>query len=65
MLGKEPVRELERRGWTVSRQSGNHVSLKMNGQTVTVPVHSNQDLPIGTFRAIIIQAGINSNEFRR
>ncbi|CAN5318490.1 hypothetical protein BH23CHL1_BH23CHL1_08660 [soil metagenome] len=63
--GKNLVRDLQNRGWTIARQSGSHVTLKMEGRRVTVPVHSNQDLPIGTFRSILTEAGIDADEYRQ
>jgi predicted RNA binding protein YcfA (HicA-like mRNA interferase family) len=46
--GKDLVREFERAGWVFDRQRGSHVILKKGAQTVSIPVHGNKDLPIGT-----------------
>jgi len=56
--GKDMVGALRKEGFTVSRQTGSHVQLKgPNGQNVTVPLHGNKDLSIGTLRSVLKQAG--------
>ena len=61
---QEVIRALERTGWEVARQKGSHVSLKKEGVTflVTVPMHR-RDVPRGTLRAIIEDAGLTVEEF--
>jgi predicted RNA binding protein YcfA (HicA-like mRNA interferase family) len=60
----EVVRALERAGWEVVRQKGSHVSLKKQGEAmlVTVPMHR-RDVPRGTLRGIIEDAGLTIDEF--
>ncbi len=61
---QEVVRALERAGWTVVRQRGSHVTLAKEGVSfiVTIPLHR-RDLPRGTLRAIIADAGLTVEEF--
>ena len=61
---QEVVRALERAGWEVARQKGSHVSLKKEGVAflVTVPMHR-REVPRGTLRAIIEDAGLTIDEF--
>ena len=61
---QEAVRALERAGWEVARQKGSHVSLKKEGVAflVTVPMHR-REVPRGTLRAIIEDAGPTIDEF--
>ena len=61
---QEAVRALERAGWAVARQKGSHVSLKKQGVAylVTVPMHR-REIPRGTLRAIIEDAGLTIDEF--
>jgi predicted RNA binding protein YcfA (HicA-like mRNA interferase family) len=61
---QEAVRALERAGWAVARQKGSHVSLKKQGVAflVTVPMHR-REVPRGTLRAIIEDAGLTIDEF--
>ena len=63
--GLETVRALERAGFLVSHQTGSHVSLRHmeTGRTVSVPVHGGRDLPTGTVRGIIRDAGLTVVEF--
>jgi len=60
----EVVRVLQRAGLVVRRQTGSHVMLFSTQlrRPVTVPLHRG-DLPKGTLRAIIRQAGLTMEEF--
>ncbi|HEX8491661.1 MAG TPA: type II toxin-antitoxin system HicA family toxin [Pyrinomonadaceae bacterium] len=61
--GAQCVKALERAGFIVYRQRGNHLTLVRAdppGQT-TVPNH--KELDRGTLRAIIRQAGLSVEEF--
>jgi predicted RNA binding protein YcfA (HicA-like mRNA interferase family) len=60
----EVIRALERSGWRVIRQRGSHISLGKEAVShiVTVPLHR-KDLPRGTLRQIIKDAGLSVDEF--
>ncbi|MDQ2633611.1 MAG: type II toxin-antitoxin system HicA family toxin [Pseudomonadota bacterium] len=47
------------------RVKGSHHFLRRSGasQGVTVPAHGNRDVPSGTLRSIIAQAGLSIDEF--
>lgn len=62
--GAEVVRALQRAGFVVDRQRGSHVTLWHPGQrrSATVPVHPG-DLPPGTLRSILRQAGLSVEDF--
>jgi predicted RNA binding protein YcfA (HicA-like mRNA interferase family) len=63
---RQVVTALERCGFTVIRIAGSHYQM-FNERTrrhTTVPYH-NRDLPRGTVAAIIQQAGVTREEFRR
>jgi predicted RNA binding protein YcfA (HicA-like mRNA interferase family) len=65
LTARDVIRALERAGFAVSRTSGSHCRLIHSSdpaRKVTVPVHSG-DLPRGTLRAIISQAGLTVAEF--
>jgi predicted RNA binding protein YcfA (HicA-like mRNA interferase family) len=52
--GKEFIRFLNSYGFVVLRIKGSHHRLKHpDGRITTVPVHSNEDLPVGLLRKII------------
>ena len=63
--GKQTVKILEERGFTVSRQRGSHVVLtKHDGSTkytTVVPLH--KELKKGTIRSIAKLAGLPPKEF--
>ena len=63
--GREAVRALERGGFVVDRQHASHVTMRHHGKrrTATVPVHANEDLPPGTLRGVLRQAGLTLTEF--
>ncbi len=61
---REVLSKLQKAGFTVRRQSGSHVVLRHpNGRQTYLSMHS-ADVPTGTFRAILKQAGITEEEFR-
>ncbi len=57
---------LEKAGFRVIRQRGSHVIL-MNEERVriVVPVHREKDVKVGLLRAILIEAGLDREEFFR
>lgn len=65
--GREVVRALERAGFQFLRQRGSHVTMinRETRQTVPVPVHASKPLRTGTLRAIIRDAGLTVEQFRR
>lgn len=62
MRAREVVAILKRAGFVEDRQKGSHLALAKGGRTVTVPMHPG-DLPKGTIRSIIDQAGMTVDEF--
>jgi predicted RNA binding protein YcfA (HicA-like mRNA interferase family) len=51
-------------GFVVKRQSGSHIVLRHDdGRQTYVSIHS-KDVPEGTYRAILKQAGIGHDEFK-
>jgi predicted RNA binding protein YcfA (HicA-like mRNA interferase family) len=65
--GREVVAALLRAGFEVLRQRGSHVILinLTTRQTLPVSVHGSRDLPEGTLRGIIRDAGLTVDEFIR
>lgn len=61
---KEVLRKLKRAGFEERRQSGSHLVLRHeDGRQTYLPMHTG-DVPTGTFRAILKQAGLTEDEFR-
>ena len=62
MRAREVVAILKRAGFVDDRQKGSHLALAKGSRTATVPMHPS-DLPKGTIRSIIDQAGMTVDEF--
>ena len=61
---KEVLQRLQRAGFEIRRQSGSHVVLRhIDGRQTYVAMHT-KDIPTGTFRSILKQAGLTEEEFR-
>lgn len=66
LRAREVVAALERAGFLVHHQTGSHVRLRHridSTRSVTVPAHVG-DVPLGTLRRIIAQAGLTIEEFK-
>ena len=64
--GKKIILVLGRAGFVLVRTSGSHarfVHPHNARRATTVPLHAGKDLPRGTVRAIIEQAGLTTEEF--
>ena len=64
---KEVVRALERIGFESWRQKGSHLTMYRppDGRALTIPIHFSRDVPKGTLRTIIRDAGLTVEEFGR
>jgi predicted RNA binding protein YcfA (HicA-like mRNA interferase family) len=61
---REVLARLQRAGFVVRRQSGSHIVLRHpDGRQTYVAMHTN-DVPTGTFRAILKQSGLTEEQFR-
>ena len=62
---RQLVRVLKRAGFQEQRQRGSHLHMRRasDGKRVTVPVHRERAVPIGTLRAILRDADISVDEF--
>lgn len=64
--GREVLRKLKKAGFEVIRIKGSAHYLRhpRTGKITSVHIHGNQDIPLGTLRAIVIdQAGLSPEEF--
>ena len=63
--GREVVRSLQRGGYILTHVRGSHHYLRKPGASglVVVPIHGTRDLPSGTIRSILRQAGLTVEEF--
>ncbi|ERN41357.1 putative periplasmic or secreted lipoprotein [Rubidibacter lacunae KORDI 51-2] len=53
--GKKLCKILEKRGWVLKKVTGSHHIYEKSGESkiVSVPVHRNRDLKIGTLKSIM------------
>ena len=64
--GDRVVRVLERAGFKIARVSGSHhVMRHPDGRGTTVPVHPGRDVPKGTLRSILADAGLTVDDLQR
>jgi predicted RNA binding protein YcfA (HicA-like mRNA interferase family) len=62
---REVLARLQRAGFEVKRQSGSHAVLRhADGRQTYVAMHPG-DIPSGTFRAILKQAKLTEDEFKK
>jgi predicted RNA binding protein YcfA (HicA-like mRNA interferase family) len=60
---KAILRKLKRAGFAERRHSGSHLVLRHeDGRQTYLPMHT-RDVPLGTFRSILKQAGLSEEEF--
>ena len=66
--GRQLVRALERTGWRVDRIRGSHHIMRhpeFPRVALSVPVHGNQALPIGTIVSILKDARVDVADFNK
>jgi predicted RNA binding protein YcfA (HicA-like mRNA interferase family) len=64
--GQAAIRALLRLGFKLDRVRGSHHILRHAGppvRAISVPVHGNKALPVGTLRAIVKKSGFTADEF--
>lgn len=61
------IRALKRAGFEEQRQRGSHLHMRRpsDNRRVTIAVHKGRIVPVGTLRAILRDADISIEEFRR
>ena len=62
---REVIKILENAGFVQWRQKGSHLTFnrRKDNRALTLSVHHGKDVPSGTLRAIISQAGMTVEEF--
>jgi predicted RNA binding protein YcfA (HicA-like mRNA interferase family) len=58
MTGKELIKLLKKKGWTLDRIKGSHHIMIKEDLTVVVPVHGNRETPKGTLESILKHTGL-------
>jgi len=65
LKGKEPIRALERAGFSISRTRGSHAFLKHpDGRATAVPVHARETLGPGLIRSILRDVHMTIDQLR-
>ena len=64
VAGKHLCRVLETHGWALQRIRGSHhIYARPNTPTIlTVPVHGNKDLKVGTLRRLLKEANLSEDD---
>jgi len=66
VTAREVLRKLKKLGFAIDHVSGSHyILIGPQHQRTVVPFHGSQDLRQGTLLAIIKQAGVTEDTFRR
>lgn len=62
--GKKLCKIVEKKGWVLRKVTGSHHIYTKPGvnQILSIPVHKNQDLKIGTLKALMKIAGLTEND---
>ena len=62
--GKKLCKIVEKKGWTLKKMTGSHHIYQKLGklQILSIPVHRNQDLKIGTLKALMKIAELTEND---
>lgn len=58
MNSKELIKILKKAGFQEVSQKGSHLKMKKDTKILIVPEHGKKDIPIGTLKSIIKQAGL-------
>lgn len=61
--GDDTRKALEKKGWLFQRQVGSHMIFTKEGSVITLSVPRHRELPKGTLRRIIRDAGLTVSEF--
>lgn len=64
--GKQLCKIVKKKGWTLKRVTGSHHIFEKEGveQILSIPVHKNQDLKIGTLKALMKASGLSENDLK-
>ena len=65
--GPELVKLFIKIGYVFRRQKGSHVVLfrEIDKRRLTIPVHGEREIPVGTLKSILKDAGLSADDLRR
>ena len=66
ILGKKLCKIVEQRGWILKRVTGSHHIYQKpdNQQILSIPVHRDQDLKLGTLKSLMKIANLSEQDLR-
>lgn len=65
VTARQVLAALRRAGFVLDRSKGSHhLLIGPSGHRVVVPVHGGRDVPAGTLRSILRQAGLTVEQFQ-
>jgi len=64
LSGRELCKIVQRHAWVLKRIKGSHHIFEKDGleTTLSIPVHGNKDLRIGTLKALMKQANLTEDD---
>ncbi len=63
LSGRAVIKAFATLGWEVTRQSGSHVVMTKEGETVTLSIPDHREVARGTLRSLIRAANLTVDEF--
>ena len=65
--GHELLSVCEKAGFRIRRQKGSHIIMfrESDKRRVVIPVHGNKDIPLGTLRSIMKDAGLTADDLKK
>ncbi len=60
--GKKLAKILEKKGWRLVRVKGSHHRYQKDNQSISIPIHGNQDLKIGLLKTVMKQANLTDSD---
>ena len=58
MTGKELIKLFKKEGWELDRINGSHYIIIKGKKTLSIPVHSNKDIPKGLLEKLLKEGGL-------
>ncbi|MBF2056810.1 MAG: type II toxin-antitoxin system HicA family toxin [Cyanobacterium sp. T60_A2020_053] len=53
---------LEKKGWRLVRVKGSHYRYDKENQSISIPIHANEDLKIGLLKSVMKQVNLRESD---
>jgi predicted RNA binding protein YcfA (HicA-like mRNA interferase family) len=60
--GKKLAKILKKKGWQLVRVKGSHHPYQKDNQSISIPIHGNQDLKIGLLKSVMKQTNLTDSD---